>query len=106
MELEWNSYQTIAEASHAAVSLEGIAIEAQDTIATWLTEIGVTETNTQTDTVIKITIGDITLDGVFYAQTDDPGLSADVIPIGKVTSDLSVFENLNSCEEITFSLAE
>ncbi|MDD2957159.1 MAG: flavodoxin [Lachnospiraceae bacterium] len=45
-----NSYQTIAEASHAAVSLEGLAAraqdvpKAQDTIATWLTDIGVTET--------------------------------------------------------------
>lgn len=67
-----SSYQTILEASHAAVSLEGVAIEAQDvpeaqdTIATWLTEIGVTETNTQTETAIKITIGDNTLDGILY----------------------------------------
>ncbi len=43
---------------------------------------------------------------IFYAQTDDPVLSVDVIPIGRVTSDLSVFENLDSREEITFSLAE
>ena len=43
---------------------------------------------------------------VFYAQTDNPVLSVDVIPIGKVTSDLSVFENLDSREELTFSLAE
>lgn len=43
---------------------------------------------------------------VFYAQTDNPVLSVDVIPIGRVTSDLSVFENLESREEITFSLAE
>lgn len=42
---------------------------------------------------------------IFYAQTDDPILSVEVIPIGKVTSDLSVFENLDSREEITFSLA-
>lgn len=41
---------------------------------------------------------------IFYAQTDNPNLSVDVIPIGKVTSDLSVFENLDSSEEITFSL--
>ena len=34
------------------------------------------------------------------------GLSVDVIPIGRVTSDLSIFENLDSREEITFSLAE
>lgn len=43
---------------------------------------------------------------IFYAQTDNPVLSVDVIPIGRVTSDLSVFENLDSREEITFSLAE
>ena len=42
----------------------------------------------------------------FYAQTADPVLSVDVIPIGRVTSDLSVFENVDSREEITFSLAE
>ena len=43
---------------------------------------------------------------IFYAQTDNPVLSVDVIPIGRVTSDLSVFENLDSREEVTFSLAE
>lgn len=43
---------------------------------------------------------------IFYAQTDNPNLSVDVIPIGKVTSDLSVFNHLDSQEEITFSLAE
>ncbi len=43
---------------------------------------------------------------IFCAQTDNPNLSVDVIPIGKVTSDLSVFENLDSSEEITFSLKE
>ena len=43
---------------------------------------------------------------VFYAQTDNPDLSVDVIPIGRVTSDLAVFENLDSREEITFSLAQ
>ena len=43
---------------------------------------------------------------IFYAQTDNPTLSVDVIPIGKVTSELSVFETLGSQETITFSLAE
>ena len=43
---------------------------------------------------------------IFYAQTDDPILSVDVIPIGRVTSDLSVFNNLDSQEEVIFSLAE
>ncbi len=43
---------------------------------------------------------------IFYAQTDNPNLSVDVIPIGKVTSELSVFEHLDSREDITFSLAQ
>lgn len=43
---------------------------------------------------------------IFYAQTDNPNLSVDVIPIGKVISDLSVFNHFDSQEEITFSLAE
>lgn len=43
---------------------------------------------------------------VFYAQTDNPTLSVDVIPIGRVTSDLSLFEELSGRIEITFALAE
>lgn len=43
---------------------------------------------------------------VFYAQTDNPDLSVEVIPIGQATSDLSVFDSLDSREEITFSLAQ
>lgn len=43
---------------------------------------------------------------IFYAQTDHPNLSVEVIPIGKVTSDLSIFDDLDSRESITFSLAE
>lgn len=43
---------------------------------------------------------------IFYAQTENLTLSVDVIPIGKVCSDLSVFGTLGSREEITFSLAE
>lgn len=43
---------------------------------------------------------------IFYAQTDNPNLSVEVIPIGKVTSDLAVFDDLDSRETITFSLAE
>lgn len=171
-----NSYQTIAEASHAAVSLEGIAIEAkdvpnaQDTVSSWLADIGISKSEVQTGTPIKIMVGEVSLDGVlydtelaeeiktyfpltismvgyggreyyggvefypseenlvgggktfengdityceahhnmaiFYAQTDDPILSVDVIPIGRVTSDLSVFNNLDNEEEIIFSLAE
>ncbi|MDE7299771.1 MAG: hypothetical protein K2N94_13260 [Lachnospiraceae bacterium] len=169
-----SSYRTIAEASHAAVSPDGIAIEAgdvpdaQDTIADWLTAVGISSSKGQGETAIQITIGDITLDGVlydtalaqeikeyfpltismagyggreyyggvafypenleggqrtfengdityceahhnmaiFYAQTDHPELSVDVIPIGWVTSDLSVFDRLDSREDITFSLVQ
>lgn len=43
---------------------------------------------------------------IFYAQTDNPNLSVDVIPIGRVTSDLSLFNTLDNREKITFSLAE
>lgn len=43
---------------------------------------------------------------IFYAQTDHPDLTMEVIPIGKVTSDLSVFDDFGSSEEITFALAE
>lgn len=43
---------------------------------------------------------------IFYAQTDDPVLSVEVIPIGRVMSDLSVFEDLSGHAEVTFSLAE
>lgn len=43
---------------------------------------------------------------IFYAQTDHPDLTMEVIPIGKVTSDLSVFDTLESTEDITFTLAE
>lgn len=169
-----NSYQEIAEASHAAVSLEGIAIQAQDvpdakdTVANWLKDIGMADTNAASGTDIQITIGTVTLNGIlydtalaeeikeyfpltisaveyggreyygsvdfypenleggqktfengeityceahhnmaiFYAQTDNPNLSVEVIPIGRVTSDLSVFDTLNDREDITFSLAQ
>ena len=174
------SYRQIAEASHAEVSLEGLAIEAkdvpaaQDTVKDWMESIGISGSADSAgqeaygETAIKITIGDVTLDGVlydtalaeeikgyfpltismtgyggreyyggvdfypenleggqknfedgdityceahhnmaiFYAQTDHPDLSVDVIPIGRVTSDLSVFDSLGSREEITFSLAQ
>ena len=43
---------------------------------------------------------------IFYSQTDDPILSVEVIPIGRVTSDLSVFEQLPGNVEVTFALAE
>lgn len=172
-----NTYQAIAEASHAAVSLDGIAIEAkdvpaaQDTVNEWLEAIGISggsDLAEHGETAIRITIGDVTLDGIlydtalaekikayfpltisavgyggreyyggvdfypehmeggqkhfengdityceahhnmaiFYAQTDHPDLSVDVIPIGRVTSDLSVFDSLEGREEITFSIAQ
>ena len=43
---------------------------------------------------------------IFYAQTEDPILSVEVIPIGKVTSDLSVFEGLPRNVDVTFALAQ
>lgn len=167
------SYDTIKEASHAAVFTNGIAIQSEDilysenSVIEWLTDIGMMEQQNK-QTAITIKVGDNILDGViyntalaqeikdkfpltismvgygnreyygsvdfypenveggqktfengdityceahhnmaiFYAQTDNPILSVDVIPIGKVTSDLSVFENIGNKEEITFSLAE
>lgn len=56
--------------------------------------------------------GDITYCGtnntlaIFYSQSDNPNLTMEVVPIGRVTSDLSVFNSLNSSEEVTFSLAK
>lgn len=172
-----NSYQTIATASKAKSSLDGIAIEAKDvpkaqvTVTEWLDSISALKAgtdNTSDETAIKIAIGENVLDGVlydtalareikeqfpltismsgfggreyyggvdfypenleggqksfengdityceahhnmaiFYAQTDNPTLSVDVIPVGKVTSDLSVFDTLGSRETVTFSIAE
>lgn len=174
-----SSYNDIAEVIDGETAvLDGLAIEAPDvpasgdTVAEWLTEIGVEgQKGTSAlaeETAITITIGDTVLEGVlydtalaneiseyfpltismtgfggreyyggvdfypenleggqttfengdityceahhnmaiFYAQTDDPILSVEVIPIGKVTSDLSVFDNLDSREEITFSLTQ
>lgn len=43
---------------------------------------------------------------IFYAQTSRPNLTMEVIPIGKVTSDLSIFDTLGSRENITFSIAK
>ncbi len=171
-----SSYNTIATASKAQNTENGLAIEAKDvpgaksTVASWLNSIGISESSGNSEsaeTALKITIDDVVLYGVlydtalareikeyfpltismvgfggreyyggvdfypqnltdgqrnfengdityceahrnmaiFYAQTDNPNLSVDVIPIGKVTSDLSVFETLGGHAEITFSLA-
>lgn len=43
---------------------------------------------------------------IFYAQTSRPNLTMEVFPVGKVTSDLSVFDELPGRVDITFSLAE
>ncbi len=42
---------------------------------------------------------------IFYAQTDRPNLTMEVYPIGKVTSDLSIFPELPSRVDITFEIA-
>ena len=42
---------------------------------------------------------------VFYAQTDQTDLTIEVIPIGRITSDLSVFNSLENREDVTFSIA-
>ena len=41
---------------------------------------------------------------IFYAQTSRPNLTMEVVPIGKVTSDLSVFATLPSRAEFTFAM--
>lgn len=61
------SYQVIAQASHAAVSLEGLAaeakdvLEAQNAVVDWLAAIGISTSEKQEETAIQITIGNITL---------------------------------------------
>ncbi|MDE6728169.1 MAG: hypothetical protein K2J80_09570 [Oscillospiraceae bacterium] len=42
---------------------------------------------------------------VFYTQTDQTDLTIEVIPIGKITSGFSVFNSLESREDVTFSIA-
>lgn len=41
---------------------------------------------------------------IFYSQTSRPNLTMHVIPIGKVTSDLSIFDTLDPHVDMTFSL--
>ena len=43
---------------------------------------------------------------IFYAQTDRPNLTMEVYPIGRVTSDLSIFPALPSRVDITFEVTE
>ena len=40
---------------------------------------------------------------IFYSQTDNPNLTMRVIPIGKVTDDLTIFHDLPRNTDITFS---
>lgn len=43
---------------------------------------------------------------IFYSQSDRPNLTMEVYPIGKVTSDLSIFPDLPSRVEITFEIVK
>nr|WP_326185251.1 cyclophilin-like fold protein [uncultured Oscillibacter sp.] len=43
---------------------------------------------------------------IFYAQSSRPDLTMEVYPIGRVTSDLSIFPNLPSRVDITFEVIE
>lgn len=43
---------------------------------------------------------------IFYSQSDRPNLTMEVYPIGKVTSDLSIFPGLPSRVEITFEIVK
>lgn len=43
---------------------------------------------------------------IFYAQTDRPNLTMEVIPMGRVTSDLDTLIQLSGDVDVTFSLAE
>ena len=43
---------------------------------------------------------------IFYAQTDRPNLTMEVIPMGRVTSDLDMLIQLSGDADVTFSLAE
>lgn len=39
----------------------------------------------------------------FYNQSDNPNLTMEVYVVGKVTSDLKIFHELSSKEDITFN---
>ena len=43
---------------------------------------------------------------IFYSQSSNPNLTMTVYPIGRVTSDLSIFPDLPSRVEITFEVIE
>lgn len=116
----------MAELASGAHTLEGLAIhvpeatEANDTIAQWLGSLGPDTKSGQDETVIRITVegegqlrfedGGITYcpgsntAAIFYSQSERPDLTMRVYPIGKVTSDLSLFPGLPSRVEITFEV--
>lgn len=91
-----SSYNTIREASHAAESSEGLAIEAKDvpvaenTVVAWLEEIGITRESVGAEnagTAITITIGNIVLDGVIY----DTALAQEIKEYFPLTISMSGF---------------
>ena len=41
---------------------------------------------------------------IFYSQSDNPNLTMEVYPIGRVTSDLSIFPDLPSRVDVTFEV--
>ena len=43
---------------------------------------------------------------IFYNQSDRPNLTMEVIKIGKVTSDLSIFEEIESSVSMVFKISE
>lgn len=43
---------------------------------------------------------------IFYAQSSRPNLTMEVIPMGRVTSDLNILVELDEDAEITFSLPQ
>ena len=112
-----SSQQDSVSVSEAVSEPESTESEqsANNTLIVYFSRWGNTEYPSDEDATTSASIvvdGDITYCeahhnmAIFYAQSDNPNLSVDVIPIGRVTSDLSVFDDLDSREEITFSLAE
>ena len=68
------------------------------------------EITTQTEGRLRFDDGDITYCpqnnsiAIFYAQTSRPNLTMNVIPIGKVTSDLSLFNTFAHNITISFEI--
>lgn len=126
-----SSYGTVEKASRAGKCLGGLAVEAEDVLSAQeikskfpltvsMSGYGGGEYYGGIEFIPKkvgggqlhFENGDITYCetnnsmAIFYAQTDHPDLTMEVIPIGKVTSDLSVFDTFDSSEDITFTLSE